>query len=189
MKEQNNKSLLITGILTLLAAMIFIFFPQEIINFLGYVTGVILMIAGLFNVVLYFMNRDKSYNYGFTLGLILFSFGLYLTINTGFILEAITVVFGFYILINGIMGLQFTLDAYMARLNSWKAIGFMAAINLFMGAIILSNPFKTMENLIMYIGIFMAVTGILSLITVFLRRDAFAKQISSPKEEGTHGEV
>lgn len=184
MRQQvSTRSLIVTGIITFIVALAFIMFPKQIINLLGYITGIVLMVVGIFNVVMYFMHRKQGYSFGFTLGLILFSFGLYLAINIAFIMSAITVIFGFYILINGIVGLQFSLDAYMAKVNTWKFTVGMAIINLILGCIILYNPFQSTEILVMYIGIFMAVTAILSIVTVFLNKNQYRITVVEDKDE------
>ncbi len=160
-----------TGGMTLIIGLAFTFFPQIIISFLGYIMGGVLIFLGIINVILYF-KRDvqEGYSFGFAIGLILFSMGLYFSINTEFILNTMTVLFGFYILINGIMGLQFSLDSYRALTNSWKFTIGMALVNLILGGVILYNPFKSTEVLVMYIGIFMTITAILSMVTVLINK-------------------
>ncbi len=161
--EMTKKSLIATVVITLLVGVVFIIFPEQVMNLLNYIVAGLLIVLGLVSVILHFKaSSAETYSLKFTLGIVFIIFGLYLILNEGFILQILTVFFGFYILINGILGLQVSIDSLRMKTDKWKISIGIALINTILGAVILYNPFAGTQTLIMYIGIFMVVTAVLN---------------------------
>ncbi len=179
MNKMNKSSLIITMILTLVIGILFVLFPKDIINLLGYIVGTVLIVLGVLNILMYFKTSpEEGMSFGFSIGLILIVLGSYLMIKTNFILSTLSVFFGFFIMINGIFSLQVAVDSLRAKTNKWKAIIIMAIINTLLGIIILYNPFAGTEALVMYIGIFMIVVSVLNFITFII-----SEKMKKPKLE------
>ncbi len=164
--EVTKKSLWITTIVTILIGFIFVVFRANILDFLSYIIGAIIIVMGAISVIVYFRNYGKSttgYSFGFAVGLVMIVFGIYLLVDTKFILQILVVFFGFYILTNGIVGLQLVLESLRAKNSKWKVAAIVAAINTILGVLVLINPFGAMEVLIVYVGAFLMITGLLNI--------------------------
>ncbi len=169
-KTTVTKNALITSsIATAVIGIIFIIFPNSVIDLISYIVGGGLLFVGMLSVYSYFKHDDsKEYSFGFAIGVILAIFGIYLIVKTSFLLSILSVFFGFFIIINGIFELQFAIDSLRAKKNSWKIKLLIAIINIVLGIIILYNPFVATEKLIMYIGIFMVITAALNMIMILI---------------------
>ncbi len=166
--EVATKTLVISAILTLAVGILFIIFPASVINLINYIVGGLLVILGIMSIIMHFRSTNAgTHSFGFAVGLVLLVFGGYLLLNKGLVLQMLTVLFGFYILINGIIAIQLTVDALRKGSPAWKVTIISAIINSILGVIILWNPFAGTEVLVMWIGIFMTITAIINILTLF----------------------
>ncbi len=155
--------------LTIIAGLLFIFFTEQIIDYLGYIVGFCIILAGLVNIISYFRtNLTDNLSFGFAIGAILISIGLYFIIVPDSIFNIASLFFGFYVIVNGIMGLQFALNAFRLGNARWLVVLICALISIILGGIILYNPFGETEMLVRWIGGFMIATALFNGLSLFL---------------------
>ena len=95
----------------------------------------------------------------------------------------LTLVYGVVILITGIAKLQWTVDIIRMKRSKWFWMAISAAISVFCGIIVITNPFSTTAVLWMFIGISLIVDAVLDMIgSIFVNRDKQKPETDAEKE-------
>ena len=95
----------------------------------------------------------------------------------------LTLVYGVVILITGIAKLQCTVDIIRMKRSKWFWMAISAAISVFCGIIVITNPFSTTAVLWMFIGISLIVDAVLDMIgSIFVNRDKQKPETDAEKE-------
>ncbi len=171
------KSLVSVQVVTLILGIIFAVFHVQMLDWISYIIAAAMVVLGCLNIFKYFKHRKNGiFTYEFTKGVLMIIFGIYLTINTLFIIQVMAVFFGFYIMINGVLGVQFCIDAIYSKVGEWKITLFMAVVNVLLALIVLFDPFGTTEVLMMYIGIFMAVSAVVNIVSLIMNKAKLPNQ-------------
>lgn len=176
-KQVTVKSLWLSIAITLATGLVFYFFAEQVNNFIGYIVGFGLILIGVFTIISYFKTSTTNnfVSLSFAVGTILTLAGLFFVINPTSILGMLTLFFSFYIIINGIISLQMALNAYRNKFPRWYVPAILGTINIVLGSIIFYNPFGATNSLIRWIGIFMIVSSILNMISIFVHKKTIIK--------------
>ncbi len=168
-KKMSQKTVVITSIVTLIFGLAQIIFPSYVIDIIGFLAGFGLLTIGLVSVLIYIKNKDNTSN-GLAKGIILAVAGAYFIFNSSAPLQILSLLLGLFIVLNGVLGLQFSLDAKKIGSEKWKISLIFSIVNMVLGLIILFFPFSTLEVLIVYNGIFMLVSAVLNLLSLIFNK-------------------
>ena len=140
------------------------------------ITGIVLMVAGVVNIVRYFTSDRLEAAAGqlLTRGLILAVGGAFCAFNAGWfmlVFPMLTVLYGAALVVTGVMKIQLTADMIRAGSRRWFLPGINAALSIVCGLVVLFNPFATSEFIGMFAGIALIVTAVFDLITMIASRD------------------
>lgn len=161
---------LIVGILLLIN-------PVEFTDGIIKVTGIVLMILGLIEIVKYFRTSVEAAFLEQTLvkGLISILAGTFCTFKTEWFIitfPVLTIIYGVIILLTGLGKIQLTVDMLRRKNKQWRWAAINAAISIVCAIVILNNPFTSTTVLWVFTGISLIVESIFDIITFFVKRNS-----------------
>ncbi len=170
-KKVTVKSLLITSIITLIFGLVQIIFPSLIIKFIGFIVGIGFIIIGVVSIIMYIMSKEKLVS-TLTRGVLFTLAGLYFSFHPDVALAILSLLLGIFIILNGVIGLQFSLEAKRLDAEKWKFSMIFAIIIILLGLFVLFFPFSTTKLLVIYNGVFMLISSILNIVSIFFNKSA-----------------
>ena len=94
------------------------------------------------------------------------------------------VVLGIGVVLSGILKLQHAFDLKRMGFDTWVRIGLTAAVNIFIGLIVILNPFSTVAWLMRLVGIGFLFSGVTDLITtIYVSKKASEYYVDGKAEE------
>lgn len=141
------------------------------------VTGIVLMILGLIEIVKYFRTSAEEAFLGQTLvkGLVSVLAGAFCTFKTGWFIitfPVLTIIYGVIILLVGLGKIQLTVDMARRKNKSWGWAALNAVISIVCAIVILNNPFTSTAALWVFTGASLIVEGVFDIITFFVKKNA-----------------
>lgn len=137
------------------------------------VTGVILIILGLIDVVRYFRTSADEAVLGQTLarGLLSLLVGCFCVWKTEWFIATfpvLTILYGVLILVAGISKIQLTVDMLRRKNKKWFWAAISAVISIVCAIVILQGPFTSTAVLWMFTGASLIVEGVLDIVTMIV---------------------
>lgn len=141
------------------------------------VTGIVLMILGIIEIVKYFRTSAEEAALGQTLvkGLASVLAGAFCTFKTEwFILTfpALTIIYGVILLFVGFGKIQLTVDMVRRKNKNWSWAAINAVVSVVCAVVILNNPFTSSAVLWVFTGASLIVEGVFDILTFFSGRNA-----------------
>lgn len=161
-------SAMFKGILYILLGIVALVIPETMEKTLGYMLGIVLIIAGGVSMISYLL-RDAQENYyrdDFVFGLVGIVLGIIVLLKVEIIISLIPLLLGIMVIISGCAKLQDVVD--MKRMNSgnWIVMLILALINLILGLVLIFNPFKAATLMFRMLGVGLIFSGITDCVTV-----------------------
>ena len=129
--------------------------------------GIGLIIVGGANIFLWFLRRTRKsrvYRSTITGSVIMALVGLYMLVSPASVASILPVCAGVVIMINGILNLAQVWELKSVGLANYHAPVIMAVLTIILGAVILTNPFKTASLLCMVLGLVIIYNGLQGLL-------------------------
>lgn len=141
------------------------------------VTGIVMVILGIIEIVKYFKTSAEEAFLGQTLskGLVFVLAGAFCTFKTDWFIvtfPVLTIIYGIIILLAGLGKIQLTVDMLRMKNKNWYWAAINAGVSLICSIIILNNPFATTAVLWGFTGASFIVEGVFDIITFFVNRNA-----------------
>lgn len=141
------------------------------------ITGVVLMILGLIQIIKYFKMSAEEAFLGQTLvkGLVSVLAGAFCTFQTGWFIitfPVLTIIYGVIILLIGLGKIQLTVDMIRRKNKNWVWAAINAFISIACALVILNNPFTSTTVLWVFTGASLIVEGVFDIITFFVKRNS-----------------
>lgn len=164
-----KKNWIASAVLCILAGLLLVLFPGAALNSLCYILGGFAIATGVIRMVRYF-NQDHTYPVIFQsdliVGLFALGLGLFMVTNPQAVLSAIPTLFGILLIGFGISNILRSLDAKKAGISHWAVMLCLAVLSILSGAIIMSNPFATLEVAVVVIGAALIYEGVSDIVIV-----------------------
>lgn len=161
-------SAMFKGILYILLGIVALVVPETMEKTLGYLLGIVLIIAGGVSMIGYLLRdaRENYYRNDFVLGLVGIVVGIIVLLRVEIIISLIPLLLGIMVIISGCEKLQDVID--MKRMNSgnWIVMLVLALINLILGLVLIFNPFRAATLMFRMLGIGLIFSGITDCMTV-----------------------
>lgn len=145
-----------------------IVFPEISVSFIGNVMGIILIIFGTVKLVGYF-SKDLyrlAFQYDLAFGILIIALGIIMIFKTNNVISFICIVLGISVLADGLFKIQIAIDSKMFGIRPWWLIFSVAILTCITGIILILHPVKSVQILVILIGISLLTEGVLSLSTV-----------------------
>ena len=141
--------------------------PGVTLNVLCGTIGGAVLLCGIVQLIRYFTQREGLFWAPLTLifGIICVGVGGFLLLRSDIIISALPTVFGLFVIFDSVVRIQNALELRRCQYENWKSFLLLGVLSILLGALMIANPFGTMETLVMAIGVILTIEGALNLIT------------------------
>lgn len=154
---------LLTGILYIILGIMSLALPETMERILGYMIGVVLIVAGAVSMISYLL-RDAHQNYyhnDFLHGLIGIAAGILILVKMEVVIELISFLLGVMVLVSGCSKLQDVIDMKRLNCGNWIVMLVLAAVNVAFGILLICNPFSWTILLFRLLGVGLIFSGVI----------------------------
>jgi uncharacterized membrane protein HdeD (DUF308 family) len=155
----NTKSSFSRGILTLMVGGVFLFFPGMTMKTVMIIIGILLLLSGLITLIISnWKKRGAIKGFWSAQGIMNMLLGLLFITSPEVMIKIFMILVGIILLIMGL--LQLTGAFGMLKRSAWAWIFFLiGGLTLGSGVFLLSDPFKSAEALLPFLGAIMMLNG------------------------------
>ena len=143
---------ILTGVLYILLGIVALVIPETMQKTLGYLIGIVLIVAGLVSIICYLL-RDARENYYHN------EFVAVVLYKVEIVISLIPFILGVLVLCSGCSKLQDAIDLKRLDYGSWLGLLIVAAINIILGVVLIYNPFKAAILLFRVLGVVLILSG------------------------------
>ena len=149
------------------------------------VIGILVIIIGAFFLIGYFLRKELAAgNNDLIKGLVIVCIGIFICVKSELVVSVLPVVLGIGVVLSGILKLQHAFDLKRMGFDTWVRIGLTSAVNIFIGLIVILNPFSTVAWLMRLVGIGFLFSGVTDLITtIYVSKKASEYYVDGKAEE------
>lgn len=161
-------NMLLLSALYVVLGLVLLFWPEMVLGAICILIGGLVAGTGVFQLVRFFVARERLLFAPLTLitGLISLGLGVFLLLRSDVILTALPLVFGLFVVFDSVVRLQNAWELRRVGISSWKGIFGMGMISVVLGLVVLFNPFATVQALVMGIGVILIVEGFMNLLSM-----------------------
>ena len=152
---------ILTGVLYILLGIVALLIPETMQKTLGYLIGVVLIVAGAVSIICYLLRdaRDNYYHNEFVFGLVGIVLGVAVLYKVEVIISLIPFILGILVLFSGCSKLQDAIDLKRLSYGSWVGMLVVAVINIILGIVLICNPFQAAVLLFRVLGVGLILSG------------------------------
>ena len=135
--------------------------PETMQKTLGYLIGIVLIVAGLVSIICYLLRdaRENYYHNEFVFGILGMVLGAVVLYKVEIVISLIPFILGVLVLCSGCSKLQDAIDLKRLDYGSWLGLLIVAAINIILGVVLIYNPFKAAILLFRVLGVVLILSG------------------------------
>ena len=176
----------IGGAVTLLiCGLVLLLMPELTLVTIANVIGILVIMIGAFFLIGYFLRKELAAgNNDLIKGLVIVCIGIFICVKSELVVSVLPVVLGIGVVLSGILKLQHAFDLKRMGFDTWVRIGLASAVNIFIGLIVILNPFSTVAWLMRLVGIGFLFSGVTDLITtIYVSKKASEYYVDGKAEE------
>ena len=153
---------ILTGVLYILLGIVALVVPETMQKTLGYLIGIVLIVAGLISIICYLLRdaRENYYHNEFVFGLVGMVVGAAVLYKVEVIISLIPFILGILVLFSGCSKLQDAIDLKRLGYGSWIGMLVVAVINIILGIVLICNPFQAAIVLFRVLGVGLIISGV-----------------------------
>jgi uncharacterized membrane protein HdeD (DUF308 family) len=182
---------MLKGVLYILLGFVALVVPETMEKTLGYLLGIVLIVAGGVSIIGYLIREahENYYRNDFVYGLAGIVIGIIVLLKVEIIISLIPLLLGILVTISGCAKLQDVVDMKRMNYGNWVLMLILSLINLALGLVLIFNPFKAAELLFRIIGIGLIYSGVTDCVTTIYFANKYkdyiikAKAVDSTFEE------
>lgn len=176
--------MMITSVICVLLGGVLIFFPQAVNEMIAYLLAAAMFIVSVIEFYNYFKKNVEAsfYRNDLVYAVLALVVAVILLAKRDIIIALVPVVLGSLIIISGVKKLQNGLDLLRLKLDGWKSVMILAAINIIFGIVMVVCALETAKVITVLIGIGLAFSG-LSDIFAMIRISKVAKRAFGDEPE------
>lgn len=152
---------ILTSVLYILLGIVALVVPETMQKTLGYLIGIVLILAGAVSMICYLLRdaRENYYHNEFVFGLIGIVVGVAVLYKVEVIISLIPFILGILVLFSGCSKLQDAIDLKRLNYGSWVGMLVLAVINIILGIVLICNPFQAAVLLFRVLGAGLILSG------------------------------
>lgn len=171
MKESANGILMC--LFEILVGILLLIKPVGFTNGIIIAFGIVVLAAGITNIVKYFRAdaAEAAKSQSLWMGLVALLAGGFCVMKSQWFLATfpiLTMIYGVVILVTGLGKVQWTVDMFRMKKQKWFLPAISAAISIICAVVILQNPFASTAVLWMFTGVSLIVEAVFDVIALFL---------------------
>lgn len=166
LKEMKWEALM-TGFFYILLGIVALVIPETMEKTLAYLIGVVLILAGAVSMICYLL-RDPHENYyhnDFVYGLISIALGCIALYKVEIVIGLVPFLLGLLVLVSGCTKLQDVIDMKRLNYGNWVVMLAVAVVNVGLGVLLITNPFKAANLLFRLLGVSLILSGLTDCVT------------------------
>lgn len=169
----------------LICGLVLLLMPELTLVTIANVIGILVIMIGAFFLIGYFLRKELAAgNNDLIKGLVIVCIGIFICVKSELVVSVLPVVLGIGVVLSGILKLQHAFDLKRMGFDTWVRIGLTAAVNIFIGLIVILNPFSTVAWLMRLVGIGFLFSGVTDLITtIYVSKKASEYYVDGKAEE------
>ncbi|MBE6896021.1 MAG: hypothetical protein E7477_02865 [Ruminococcaceae bacterium] len=182
--QKSRIAYFIMSVLLFAVGLCLIIWPSFITKVICYIIGSIALIAGIIELVIFFV-RDisvKTVSYSLIIGFLSSIFGLILLLKPDNSAVFFSMLFGVFIIIDSVLKLQTSFELRNLGVLRWWVNLILALASAVLGVLLVINPFATTNILFIFMGISLVVDALENIWTVIFISIA-SKQMKKMAEE------
>jgi len=155
--EKFSRISTITSILFIILGIFLFFKPEVTLSFISYILGLVILLNGIINLISYFSNQKKRnlFDFSFILGILSVVVAIIFISKPNMIASIIPLILGIWILVNGVIKLQVSMNLRNYPNSNWVRSIVISLFNVFLGIILILNPFEGAILFTKIIGLFL----------------------------------
>lgn len=166
-KELTNveKKNMLLSILLIALGILLVLRPDSVVNFIIIGIGAFLMVTSIIDLIFYFMNAKLGGNFiNLSKGIIEFIGGIFLVFRSEAVAGLFPVVIGLIIIFTSIFKLYVALSIKALDNKKWIPNFVLSILCIVFGAVIILNPFETLNTIVRVAGIVLIVSELFNLV-------------------------
>lgn len=158
------------SVIYVVLGLVLLIWPGTSARAICFTLGAVLLLAGLFHVISYFMQSRYSsmIRQSLTVGLVFTLLGAFVMLRTDDILKAMPFMFGIILVIDNASKVQAALDLRRVRVRYWYISMIIGMLTAVLGIILILNPFSAVIALNIFIGVSLIISAVSNLISSLL---------------------
>ena len=178
------------AVVLLICGLVLLLMPELTLVTIANVIGILVIMIGAFFLIGYFLRKELAAgNNDLIKGLVIVCIGIFICVKSELVVSVLPVVLGIGVVLSGILKLQHAFDLKRMGFDTWVRIGLTAAVNIFIGLIVILNPFSTVAWLMRLVGIGFLFSGVTDLITTIYVSKKASEYYVDGKAEATDEEI
>lgn len=160
--------------------------PEQIINVIATIIGLAIIILGVFGVIRYFRNTEKSFNFDLVYGIICIIAGALIVSNTKVIASFLPIILGIWMIGSSVIKIQYAMTLKEYESKNWLAVMIVSVLTLACGILFVFNPFKGATLLTQTLGIVLCIYAVIDIAnSIILKKNmkSFAKDVKNVAKE------
>ena len=159
LREQRRSSITAAAI-AILVGVLLVFWPNRSVNLLCMILGAAIGLSGVVYIVGWISRRKLGAPVFMVMpGVILLALGLWLVTQPGSVIRLIQYIFGAILIFHGVVDTQSAVSLMRQGFNRWWLDLMLSMVTVFLGILILVNPFFSFNALTMLIGLSLIYDG------------------------------
>ena len=161
-------NILCVSVCYLVIGIILLVFPNVSLTDLSYALGIVLIMAGIINIAVYFIRGQylEPDRYGFSAGVTCVLIGLFAVLNNQEFTRIFFQILAFCMILDSIVKLQYSMDLLRMKSTKWWVLLLISLITAGLAMAILVFPFKTEAGHDRYAYCILIVDGAVNMITM-----------------------
>ena len=183
--EEFKRSLILLAVVSLVLGLLFLLAPRSSGLIICYICGGALLVAGIWNAVVYFRQavEDSLFRRELVWGVIEVAVGAYIIARPQILLGVLPVVLGAVVVYDALTKLQSALDLMRLHWPYWWTMLILGGAAAVLGILMIVNPFAVADALMIFCGAALVVNGAMDLWTVFCVTRRVKQAVKTVKRE------
>lgn len=180
---------IVTSVIYILLGLCLVCMPVETVNIIcKLVFGIIMIVAGLYHILIYVMEKLNATVLDLFSGGILLVLGGFLFFNPQVVIKLLPILLGSFVLVDSIWTLQGAFRLKKRGNGMWKVLLIGSFVFIGLGIAMIVNPFQTVKYTVMFAGWILLCNGIVDLVFMIILRKGM-KELKEAVEEAISEEA
>ena len=160
--------MIISAIFCIALGVALIVWPEQSRRIICYVIGGLVTAYGIYSIIMYFADKASpdGMQFGLAVGSACVLIGSFLLIRAELVMQALEMIIGVAVIIDSVIRMQIALNIRRIGGTFFKPMLICALFTLAVGALLLFNPFATLQAATIVCGVSLAVDGLLTLLSM-----------------------
>ena len=160
-----RKTYSLSSVAFLLVGLALLLWPDISLRLVCGLFGVVILLKGVGSIYSFLKAEVRGFfsYFGWLFGAVAVALGIFLLIRPQTVVSILPILVGLFVIMDGVMRIQTAFELRAAGYGPWWSMLLLALVSAVLGAVMLWNPFATVELLVMAIGVILMVEGALNL--------------------------